>query len=203
MATKTRQRLPRAQREERMLDAAEAVFGRQGFHAASMDEIARRSGITKALLYQYFGSKEGLCEACVERSRARLFEALREAIDAVPLGEGKVVAFIKGYFDHVEANRSSMWLLYAEASTTAVTAMRQRSAELIAELLRDGFAELDRKPDPKSLELLAQHLVGAGEQVARWWTDHPEVSKKVVTARFLESAGGAIRAVFETTPQRR
>ena len=186
-----------------MLDAAEAVFGRQGFHAASMDEIARRSGITKALLYQYFGSKEGLCEACVERSRARLFEALREAIDAVPLGEGKVVAFIKGYFDHVEANRSSMWLLYAEASTTAVTAMRQRSAELIAELLRDGFAELDRKPDPKSLELLAQHLVGAGEQVARWWTDHPEVSKKVVTARFLESAGGAIRAVFETTPQRR
>ena len=40
-----------------MLDAAEAVFGRRGFHGASMDEIARRSGITKALLYQYFGSK--------------------------------------------------------------------------------------------------------------------------------------------------
>jgi AcrR family transcriptional regulator len=186
-----------------MLDAAEAVFGRQGFHAGSMDEIARRSGITKALLYQYFASKEGLCEACVERSRVRLFEALREAVDAVPLGEGKVVAFVRGYFDHIEANRSSMWLLYAEASTTAVTAMRKRSAELIAELLNDGFAQLDRTPDPRSLELLAQHLVGAGEQVARWWTDNPSVPKMVVAQRFLESAGGAISAVFESSPERR
>jgi AcrR family transcriptional regulator len=201
MATRTR--LPRAEREERMLDAAEAIFGRQGFHSASMDEIARRSGITKALLYQYFGSKEGLCEACVERSRVRLFEALREAVDAVPPGEGKVVAFVRGYFDHIEANRNSMWLLYAEASTTAVTAMRKRSAELIAEMLKDGFTQLDRKPDARSLELLAQHLVGAGEQVARWWTDHPSVPKKVVTQRFLESAGGAISAVFVSSPERR
>jgi AcrR family transcriptional regulator len=202
MATKTRQRLPRAEREERMLDAAETVFGRHGFHAASMDEIARRSGITKALLYQYFGSKEGLCEACVERSRARLFDALREAVDSVPLGEGKVVAFVNGYFDHIDANRESMWLLYAEASTTAVTAMRKRSAELIAELLSDGFEQFDRKPDRRSIELLAEHLVGAGEQVARWWTDHPEVSKRAVTERFLQSAGGAISAVFESTPVR-
>src|ERR671930_1407894 len=83
MAATPRKRLPRAEREERMLDAAEAVFGKHGFQAASMDEIARRSGITKALLYQYFGSKEGLCEAAVERSRARLFDALRDATAAV------------------------------------------------------------------------------------------------------------------------
>jgi AcrR family transcriptional regulator len=202
MATKNRERLPRAQREERMLDAAEKVFGRRGFHAASMDEIARRSGITKALLYQYFGSKEGLCEACVERSRARLFEALRDAIAAVPTGEEKVVAFVRGYFDHIEANRESMWLLYAEASPTAVSAMRQRSAGLLAEMLGDGFEQLDRAPDAVSLELLAQHLVGAGEQVARWWTEHADVPKRVVTARFLETAGGAIRAVFESSRER-
>src|SRR5712691_11839152 len=136
MAATTRKRLPRAEREERMLDAAETVFGRHGFQVASMDEIARRSGITKALLYQYFGSKEGLYEACVERGRADLFEVLREAVSAAPPGREQLAAFVNGYFDFVEENRGVWWLLYGEASSSAVNAMRARNAELIADLLR-------------------------------------------------------------------
>src|SRR5688500_12640369 len=102
MATGTRKRLPRAEREARMLDAADLVFGRRGFQGASMDQIARRSGITKALLYQYFGSKQGLFEAAVERGVARLFEALGAAVADVPAGPDKVAAFIDGFFTHVD-----------------------------------------------------------------------------------------------------
>jgi AcrR family transcriptional regulator len=203
MAATTRKRLPRAEREERMLDAAEAVFGKHGFQAASMDEIARRSGITKALLYQYFGSKEGLYEACVERGRADLFEVLREAVTAAAPGRPQLAAFVNGYFDFVEKNRGVWWLLYGEASSSAVNAMRQRNAELIADLFQRALEEQSRKPDPEALAVLAHHLVGAGEQVGRWWADRSDVPKQTVVDTFLELAGGAIDAVFRTAPRRR
>ena len=202
MAATTRKRLPRAEREERMLDAAEAVFGKHGFQAASMDEIARRSGITKALLYQYFGSKEGLYEACVERGRADLFEVLREAVTAAAPGRPQLAAFVNGYFDFVEENRGVWWLLYGEASSSAVNAMRRRNAELIAELFERALKEQGRKPDADALAVLAHHLVGAGEQVGRWWADRSDVPKKTVVAAYMELAGGAIDAVFRTAPRR-
>jgi AcrR family transcriptional regulator len=195
-ANPTRKRLPRAEREERMLDAAEAVFGQRGFHGASMEEIARRSGITKALLYQYFGSKDGLCEATVDRAVARLFAVLEEATAEVPPGPAQITAFVRNYFDYIDATRDSFWLLYAEASRSAVNAMRQRNAEAVAELIRRAFEALGREADPMAIAVLAQYLVGAGEQVARWWVDQADVPKEVVVARFDEAAGAAIAAAF-------
>jgi len=203
MAPTPRKRLPRAQREQRMLDAAEAVFARHGFQAASMDEIARGSGITKALLYQYFGSKEGLYDACVERSRADLLKRLREAVTAADPGPARLAAFVQGYFDFVDENRGVWWLLYGEASSAAVNEMRSRNADTIAELLGDALVDGGRRPDDDSLQLVAHHLVGAGEQVGRWWADRPDVPKAVVVGSFLELAGGAIDAVFRTAPRRR
>ena len=186
-----------------MLDAAEAVFGRRGFHGASMDEIARRSGITKALLYQYFGSKEGLCEATVDRGVARMFAALEEATEAVPPGPAQVAAFAQGYFDYVDATRGSFWLLYAEASSpAALNAMRQRNADLIADLIARGFEELGRQPDAARLAVLAQYIVGAGEQVARWWVGTPGAPKNQVVSHFVDAVGAAIAAAFEAAPTR-
>ncbi len=196
MATPTRKRLPRAEREQRMLDAAQHVFGQTTFAAASMEEIAERSGITKALLYQYFASKEGLYEATIERGRAELFDALQAAVADEATGAARLVAFVNGYFDYIEARRGAAWLLYGEASSVAVNAMRDPSAELIAELLADTMAERGRTPDPDALTILAHALVGAGEQVARWWIGRDDVSKAVAVERFLAVAGGAIDAVF-------
>ena len=63
--------MPRAEREQRMLDAAGRAFARDGYHAASMDEIARAAGISKPMLYNYFGSKEGLYVAYVRLRHPR------------------------------------------------------------------------------------------------------------------------------------
>lgn len=187
-----------------MLDAAEEVFTQRGFQRASMEEIARRSGITKALLYQYFGSKEGLCEATVDRGVARLFAALEGATAAAPAGPAQIEAFARGYFDYIEATRGSFWLLYAEASSaTALNGMRQRNADLIADLLARAFDELGREPDTGALAQLAQFIVGAGEQVARWWADNPGNSKELIVSRFVEAASAAITASFDTSPRRR
>ena len=181
-----------------MLDAGERIFGARGFRSASMDEIAEASGITKALLYQYFGSKEGLYEACLERGRARLFEQLQAVAEKAASPVERLRAVVAAYFDYIEEHRGSAWLLYADASMDAVNEMRRRNAEVIAALIEGdvGGADGDGAARREDMELLGHLIVGSGEQVARWWLEHPELSKKDVVARFHAATNGAIAAVL-------
>jgi AcrR family transcriptional regulator len=196
----TRQkRMPRQEREQHMLDAAEAVFAEHTFTAAPMEEIAQRSGITKAMLYQYFGSKEGLYEATIERGRTRLFDELTGALDGVPTGRAQLEAFVRGYFGYVEANRGAWYLLYGETGSEAVNGMRARNSELIEELLRDSIDDGSATLPPDRLAVLARSLVGAGEEVGRWWAARPEVPKERVIDDFLAVASGAIAGVIRAT----
>ncbi len=181
-----RSRLPRAQREQLILDVADREFNRHGFRDSSMERIALGAGITKALVYQYFDSKEGLYAACVERGRARMFERMQEAAAAV--GPRRMLAaIVDSYFDQLDATRYSFYVLYGDAPPRAVDEMRRRNARVISELLlqRATLSVDDR-------ELMAQLIVGAGEQVGRWWLEHREVPPRQVKARFTAAIAGAI-----------
>jgi AcrR family transcriptional regulator len=191
-ATPTRQRLTREEREERMLEAGEQIFGAQGFRAASMDDIAEAAGITKALVYQYFESKEGLYVACVERARARFFDKLQERAGAAEFEE-RAHVLATAYLDWLDHHRDVSWILYGETSMEAIDEMRHRNAEAVSRLIR---ADLPTVAD-EDVEFLGQVIVGAGEQVGRWWLAHPEVSKSCAAARFAAAMGGAILAVIE------
>ena len=195
-ATPARRRLPRGEREEQMLDAGERIFGMRGFRSASMDEIAEASGITKALLYQYFGSKEGLYEACLERGRARLFEQLQAVADKASSPLRRLRAVVAAYFDYIDEHRGSAWLLYADASMDAVNEMRSRNAEVLAGLIMRDVNGAGGSVRAEDVELLGHLIVGSGEQVARWWLEHPELSKEDVIARFHAATDGAIAAVL-------
>jgi AcrR family transcriptional regulator len=82
-----RWRVPSALREEQMVEAATRIVAERGYHAASMDEIAEASGITKPMVYAYFGSREGLFMACVERGSRGLREEVRAAALGAPTPE--------------------------------------------------------------------------------------------------------------------
>jgi AcrR family transcriptional regulator len=196
MANPTRQkRMPRQEREQRMLDAAEEVFSAHSFVAAPMEEIAQRSGITKAMLYQYFGSKEGLYEATIERGRTRLFDDIVASLEGVTVGPAQLEAFVRGYFAYVEENRGTWWLLYGETGSAAVNEMRSRNSELIEGLLREAVDDGSGTVEPRVLTVLARTLVGAGEEVGRWWAAHPEIPREQVVEDFLAIAAGAIAGV--------
>lgn len=196
MATPARQkRMPRQEREQRMLDAAEEVFSAHSFVSAPMEEIAQRSGITKAMLYQYFGSKEGLYEATIERGRTRIFDEIVASLEDVPKGPAQLEAFVRGYFAYVEANRGTWWLLYGETGSAAVNEMRSRNSDLIEGLLRDAIDDGSATVDAERMTVLARTLVGAGEEVGRWWAAHPEIPRERVIEDFLAVAAGAIAGV--------
>jgi AcrR family transcriptional regulator len=189
-------RLARADREALMLDAAESVFAARSFDSASMEEIATGAGITKALLYQYFGSKDGLYAATVERGRARLFDELRDAYAAGGTPRERTIAFTERYFQYVAENRGRWWLLYGQASSTTVNAMRGRNAEVIGELLRGTLADEGAAVPDTAMEILAHAIVGAGEQVGRWWAERPEVPQRDVVAYFVAALTGAIEGLL-------
>jgi AcrR family transcriptional regulator len=186
MSTETHPRLPRAQREQGILDAAAAEFDRHGFQRASMERIARVAGITKALVYQYFGSKEGLYTACVERGRAEMFANMARAAEGLAPTE-MLAAVVSSYFDQLDALRGRSYLLYGDAPRRAVDEMRRRNADVIEQLLRRG-ATLEAE----DFRFVAELIVGAGEQVGRWWLDHREIPADQVKARFTAAINGAI-----------
>ena len=183
----TRRRVPRAEREALMLDAAEDVFGAAGFASAGMEDIARRSGITKALVYEYFGSKERLYDACMERVRGRLFDSLEEALAALDDPRAQLRTFIDTYFAFLAENRGKRWLLYGETSAGTADAMRVLNAGAIARMLGETTPL-----DDLGLEVLAHALVGAGEQVGRWWLEQPGDDSGEVADRFERLARALI-----------
>jgi AcrR family transcriptional regulator len=194
MGTKS---VPRAEREQQMLDSAEQVFGKRGYQPASMNDIAAGAGISKAMLYSYFESKEALYVACVERYRARLFERAEAEVLKAPDPAAGMEAFARVYFDHIEEWRETgWWVLYGEASTQAISEMRARNAVLIEQLLRRAAEMLGSKISDTDVEFLAYTLVGAGELAGRWWLENPDVPKSKVVDRFTSFTRPAVAAAL-------
>src|SRR3954454_10872313 len=109
--------VPRAVREEQMLVAAGQVFAERGFHAASMDEIADRADISKPMLYAYFGSKEGLYSAYVERAGADLLARMDAAVDpSLEPGE-QVRASMMAFLGFVEQHRQGWAVMQREMAS--------------------------------------------------------------------------------------
>jgi AcrR family transcriptional regulator len=193
---KGRSRMARAEREELILDAAQEAFAELDFRSVSMDAIAERSGVTKALLYQYFGSKDRLYELCVERARARLFDELEQCVSEAEPGWEKLRVFVEHYFDYLAAHRDNSWLMYGEASRAVVDEMRERNARSIARIFTDAAKEAGRVPDAVGIQVLAHGLVGAGEQVGRWWIGQRKISKQEAVGRFMSHSRGTVAAAF-------
>src|SRR5919206_4230601 len=100
--TPGRRKVPRPIREQQMLAVAERAFAERGFHAASVDAIAEGAGISKPMVYAYFGSKEGLYRACMAAARERLFDALREGVDPAAPPDQQLWHGLLAFFTFVE-----------------------------------------------------------------------------------------------------
>ena len=193
MAAPTRRRLPRAEREEKMLDAALGVFTARGFDAASMDEIAAASGITKPMLYSYFGSKEGLYLACIDRAARPMIETLRAAAVAEEDPARRLWAGTRAYLGWVEGHRDVWARFFLEASARG-GAPAQRVEELGRELgdtlgeLFGGSARAAGVAPMGEVEAMSVCLQGAASAIARWWLDHPEVPRDLVALRLVNFA---------------
>jgi len=161
-------RLPRAVREQQMLDAAVEMFSRNGYHETSMDAIAAEAEISKPMLYLYYGSKEELFGACLNRELSRFIEAVRSDIDLKQSPKDLLRNAVLSFLSYIDANRASWIVLYTQATSSQTFANtvregRERIVDLVARLLQSGT----RKPEPGTdFHMMAVALVGAGEAIA-------------------------------------
>jgi AcrR family transcriptional regulator len=165
--------VPRAVRERQLLELAEALFAERGYAGASMDELARRAGVTKPVVYELFGSKDGLFAACVDRSIERLAADISTAVRAQDDPEERLRAGGLAFIRFAAANRVA-WDLMSMGGSFEEKARAVRDSQ--AELIRELMAEMARDDvDQLELEVAAHAVNAAYEGVAHWMWAHPDV----------------------------
>jgi AcrR family transcriptional regulator len=180
-------RLPKAHRVEQLLNVALELFIAHGYQGTSMEDIASAAGVTRPIVYNHFGSKDGIYLACLRRARADLDRQLAHAGNYSRL-EDRLSAGVNGYFNFVEQNRLSWQLLFAGGVAVAGPAaeeaarLRFSTVEGIAQL----FAGVTRSSDRTELLAYAHALSGAGEQLAKWWLTRPDLRREQVVAVMVQ-----------------
>jgi AcrR family transcriptional regulator len=164
-------RVPRPLRERQLLELGEQLFAERGFARASMDELARRAGVTKPVIYELFQSKEGLFRACLEGLALRLAQSIADAARAEADPEARLRAGGLAFLRFAQDNRVAYELLYEGRFSDAAVSVRRRQATLILELMREMAPA---SVDPRELEMAAHAVNSAYEGVAHWMWDHPD-----------------------------
>jgi AcrR family transcriptional regulator len=163
-------RLPRSARRAQLLGAAQEVFVAQGYHAAAMDDIAERAGVSKPVLYQHFPGKLDLYLALLDQHAEALVAAVRAALEATTDNKQRVAGTIEAYFRFVDEDGGAFRLVF-ESDLTNQPAVRERvegvtvaCADAISEVIRD-----DAGLPAEQAKLLAVGLTGMAQVSARYW----------------------------------
>ena len=172
-------RLPRQARRRQLLGAAQEVFVAQGYHAAAMDDIAERAGVSKPVLYQHFPSKHELYLALLDQHAERLVDRVREALASTTDNKARVAASVAAYFDFVDGEgtegEGAFRLVFESdlrndpAVKARVEAMTQGCVDAIAETIAH-----DTGYRAEEAQLLSIGLSGLMEVGARWWLTSPD-----------------------------
>ncbi|AJT66197.1 TetR/AcrR family transcriptional regulator [Streptomyces chattanoogensis] len=169
-------RVPRAVREQQMLDAAVRTFARRGYRAASMDEIAEAAGVSKPLVYLYLNSKDELFTAVIRRERAALVAAVTAAVEPDAPADRQLWSGLKGFFAHTAEHPDGWAVLHQQARTHGepfaleVAAMRAEIVEFVTDLIGAAAKEAGCAGELADREVagLAHAMVGAAESLAEW-----------------------------------
>jgi len=162
--------MPRTARRAQLLEAALEMFGRVGYHAAAMDDIAERAGVSKPVLYQHFPGKLDLYLALLDTSCDTVIAAVRAALASTDVNKERVAAAVDVFFTYVASDKAAFRLVF-ESDLTGELPVRERvervtteCAAAIADVIHD-----DTGLPASESQLVAVGLVGMAQVSARWW----------------------------------
>jgi AcrR family transcriptional regulator len=188
-------RMPRRERRVQLLESALEVFVAQGYHAAAMDDIAERAGVSKPVLYQHFPGKLELYLALLDASCDEIIDNCRRALEATADNKLRVAAAMEAFYDYIASNDGAFRLVFESDLTNeppvraAVDRVTNECAAMIAHVIHDDTG----LPDEAAL-LLAVSLVGMAQVSARFWvTDAAGISRDDAVALVSGLAWRGIR----------
>jgi AcrR family transcriptional regulator len=175
MNVEMRSRLSRDERMVQTLGVAHELFAERGYADVTMDEIAAAVGVTKPLLYNYFGNKERLYIACMERAGDSLTRTVGEAIAGTESPGEALGSGVRAFFAFLDSDRAAWAVLFDETLPAGgevadrVAAYRNQIVELVSGSLLAQLPDARRKRARVEIEALSAALLGAAEELARWW----------------------------------
>lgn len=184
----TSPRLPRTQRRESLLAAAREVFVETGYHAAAMDEIAARAGVTKPVLYQHFGSKRDLYLAVLDNGMQHFMAAVGTALRSTEDNRARVTATIDAYLRFMSHDEGVYRLVFQSdlANAPDVRDRVQRINAASADMVSDVIAA-DTGLSKNEALLLAYGLLGLAEAAAMQWLSAPGGMDRETAAHLLSA----------------
>lgn len=185
-----RRRLPASERRELIARAATEVFAERGYHAAGIDEIVRRAGVTPPVLYDHFSSKEDLYQQLLARHRLDLLSIWREHLLADAPFEARVESSLRAWAAYVQEHPFVVRMLFRDTTGDPAAGARYRAeqAQVRADLT-PVFGAFPAAAEfvaavgtPAALEMAVELTRSALTGLAIWWFDHPEVTADQVVA---------------------
>jgi AcrR family transcriptional regulator len=179
--------MPRAERRERIETVATEVFAERGYAGASIDEIARRAGVSAPVIYDHFASKRALHARLLERTRDELLATWEHALAGPDAAGVRVPRAIEAWAGYVEAHPFAARMYFREAGSgdpeveaTHRAIHEQARKGLAAILAAEPGAERIAGADPLAFELAAEVMRAGLTGLAVWWTEHPHVPREQI-----------------------
>ena len=185
-----RSRMTGPERREQLISVGRKLFADKGFEAATVEEVAARAKVSKPVVYEHFGGKEGLYAVIVDREVARLLGGMTDALESTQGGRNLLEAAVLALLDYIEAEADGFRILVRDSppgqSTGSFASVMGDIATQVEGLLAKEFKRrgLDTKPAP----VHAQMLVGMVALTGQWWLDRRKFKKEQVAAHLVNLA---------------
>lgn len=179
------------QRREQLIDVGRSLFADKGFEAVSVEEIANHAKVSKPIVYEHFGGKEGLYAVIVDREMRALTEALTAALGDPELHPRQIVERTAlALLTYISDNAEGFKVLSRDSPSTdpsgSFSSLLGDISMRVEDLLTDAFKR--RKLSPKGVPYYAQMLVGMTVFTGQYWADRPKVSKEQLAAYIVDLA---------------
>jgi AcrR family transcriptional regulator len=191
-------RVPRAVREQQLLDIAEQQFAQRGYDDVSIEGIARLAGVSRPIVYDYLGDKEAVYLACLRRARGELEREILGAAQSARTPQEALARAASAYLEFVECRGQRWAVLFDRAGLArhgADEAARLRFATVSR--IRDLIVRVAPDTAPAKAEAFAHAISGCSEQMAKWWRANPQMSRDEVHALQADFAWGGLRQLFD------
>ena len=188
-SAKSRRRMTGAQRREQLIEIGRALFAEKGFDGTSVEEIAAHAKVSKPVVYEHFGGKEGIYAVVIDREMRRLLSLITQALSAAhPLAklERAALALLQYIEESSEGFRILVRDSHAASGTGTFASLISDIASQVEDVLAEEFRE--RGYDPRLAPMYAQMLVGMTALTGQWWLDVRTPPREEVAAHLVNLA---------------
>jgi AcrR family transcriptional regulator len=187
--TNHRKRMTGKERREQLLDIGRRLFAERGFEGTSIEEIAAQAGVSKPVVYEHFGGKEGLYAVVVDREVERLLAMATEILSGAHTREkfeAAAVILLKYIEDDTDGFRILVRDSHPASGSGTFGSLISDIASQVEYILSDFFAA--RGYDPDLVPMYAQMLVGMVAMTGQWWLDARKLKREEVAAHLINLA---------------